>query len=290
MARAASSRLRILEPAPEPLLKAKLEAVAAKYDRAYLDTDPLKFAHRYRDPRDAEVAGLIAAAFAYGSVVLIFRAVERLLGEMGDSPAAFLERWDARRDARRFHGFRHRFHGARDVTRLFSLLSRALRGHGSLGELFAAGWDEREANVGPALSRFVAAILDGPQPQTIRHLLSSPADGSACKRMLLWLRWMIRPADGVDLGLWTHRIPPSKLVIPLDTHTFRITRYLGLTNRSSPDWRAAEEVTARLTRLDPQDPVRYDFGLCRLGILDLCPSHRDPRKCRPCDLFQVCRL
>ena len=124
----------------------------------------------------------------------------------------------------------------------------------------------------------------------LRFLLSSPEAGSACKRMLLYLRWMIRPADGLDTGLWADGIPASKLLIPLDTHTFRISRYLGLTARRAGDWKAAVEVTEALKRFDPADPVRYDFALCRLGILDLCPARRDERKCRPCDLYDVCRL
>src|SRR5207253_6247793 len=126
-----------------------------------------------------------------------------------------------------------------------------------------------------------------PQRSPVRFLLSSPADGSACKRMLLYLRWMLRADDGVDVGAWAGVAPPSKLLIPLDTHTFRITRYLGLTARKQGDWRAAEEVTAALARLEPEDPVRYDFALCRLGILDLCPAKRDEKKCVPCDLYDV---
>src|SRR6202030_1304287 len=126
-----------------------------------------------------------------------------------------------------------------------------------------------DPDIGPGLSRFSTAILAGdprpffpggkiPQPHPVRFLISSPADGSACKRMLLFLRWMIRPADGVDLGLWSDRVPASKLLIPLDTHTFRICRYLGFTGRNSNDWRAAEEATGWLRTLDPLDPVRYD--------------------------------
>lgn len=289
------------EPAPQEILREKLDAIARKYDRRYLGTDPLKFVHRYADPRDREVVGLIAAAFAYGSVVLIFRAVEKILAVMGEHPREFLERFDPVRDRARFRGFRHRFHDGRDVALFLSLIAQALRAHGSLGALFAAGHSTGDADVGPALTHFVDAILAGnprpfypsgrlPQPHPVRFLLSSPADGSACKRMLLFLRWMIRENDGVDTGDWAARVPASKLLIPLDTHTFRIVRYLGFTARNANDWRAAEEATAWLRTLDPADPVRYDFALCRLGILDLCPAKRDERKCTPCDLYDVCRL
>ncbi len=281
--------LPVIRSGPRDVLGEKLDAIARKYDRSYLDTDPLKFVHRYRDPLDQEIVGIVAAAFAYGSVVLIFRAVERILGEMGESPRAFLEGYDPKKDGPRFRGFRHRFHGARDVSLLCARLSAAIREHGSLGALFSNGYSPEDPHVGPALAKFVAAILGGTRSKTLRFLLSSPEDGSACKRMLLYLRWMIRPADGLDVGIW-RGVPPSALLLPLDTHTFRISRYLGLTHRSSGDWRAAEEATAALKRFDATDPVRYDFALCRLGILDLCPAKRDERKCAPCDLFEVCRL
>lgn len=299
--------------------------VVRRFDRGYLETDPLKFVHRYDDPRDREIVGLIAAAFAYGNVQVIFRSVERILEGMGPRPHAFLADFDPRRDAARFRGFRHRFHGARDLALFLSLVGQAIRAHGSLGRLFAAGYDDAHPHVGPALTHFVETILAGDarpfyrsgrvppsaaqrastarRPRAagarasapraavpLRFLLSSPADGSACKRLLLYLRWMVRPDDGLDTGLWADAIPASKLLIPLDTHTFRIARYLGLTERAASDWKAAVEVTEGLKRFDPADPVRYDFALCRLGILDLCPARRDERKCRPCDLYDVCRL
>jgi uncharacterized protein (TIGR02757 family) len=293
--------LPVLAPSPSERLKEKLDGLARRFDGRYVETDPVKFVHRFEDPREREVVGLIAAAFAYGSVVLIFRAVEKILAQMGTSPREFLLNFDAAKDRARFRGFRHRFHGAKDLGLFLSLTGQALREHGTLGELFAKGWRPGDPHVGPALARFVAEILAGdPRPffpsgklaqrSPVRFLLSSPDDGSACKRMLLYLRWMIRPADGVDAGAWSGLVPASKLLIPLDTHTFRITRYLGLTARKQGDWRAAEEVTAALRRLDPEDPVRYDFALCRLGILDLCPAKRDEKKCVPCDLYDVCRM
>ncbi|HVO31910.1 MAG TPA: TIGR02757 family protein [bacterium] len=297
-----AARLKVVhEPASREILKGKLDAVAEKYGRAYLGTDPLKFVHRYSDPLDQEVVALVAAAFAYGNVKVIFRAVERLLDLMGESPRAYLEEFDAVRERARLRGFRHRFHSGRDAALFFSLVAQAIRRHGSLGELFARGFSPRDEHVGPALSRFVEEILSGdprpfypsgkiPQPHGVRFLLSSPDDGSACKRMLLFLRWMIRPADGVDVGCWSRLVPASKLLIPLDTHTFRICRFLGFTARNAGDFRAAEECTAVLRTLDAADPVKYDFSLCRLGILDLCPSRRDEKKCVPCDLYEVCRL
>ncbi|GAC1603956.1 MAG: hypothetical protein NVS4B10_16730 [Myxococcales bacterium] len=121
----------------------------------------------------------------------------------------------------------------------------------------------------------------------LKHLLPHPARGSACKRLNLFLRWMIRPADGVDFGLW--EVPAAALVIPLDTHVHRIGRFIGLTRRADLSWRTAEEITARLRTLDADDPVRYDFALSHLGISGSCPSRRDARKCEGCPLQPICR-
>ena len=120
------------------------------------------------------------------------------------------------------------------------------------------------------------------------HSLPDPSGSSGCKRLLLYLRWMVRPDDGVDLGLWK-QVSPSVLLIPLDTHIHRIARNLGLTNRSSPSWAAAEEITAALRAIDPVDPVRFDFALCHMGMLQQCPSRRDSELCRGCGVLTVCR-
>ena len=123
----------------------------------------------------------------------------------------------------------------------------------------------------------------------VRLFFSSPADGSACKRLNLFLRWMVRRSGGLDFGLWSD-VSPRRLVIPLDTHVARIARYVGLTTRTTPDWKMALDVTHSLRRFDPGDPVKYDFAICRLGILDYCPRKRDIVKCEGCSLRPVCTL
>ena len=122
----------------------------------------------------------------------------------------------------------------------------------------------------------------------LHYLLSSPADGSACKRMNLFLRWMVRRTPP-DLGLWTF-VDPAKLVIPLDTHVHRIATFLGLNDRKTPDWKAARAITDRLSKFDTADPIRYDFAICRLGILDLCSRRRRKENCDVCLLRDVCRF
>jgi uncharacterized protein (TIGR02757 family) len=160
-----------------------------------------------------------------------------------------------------------------------------------MGALFTGCLRPGETTVRWALARFVDTLLarspDLPRDAGVRHLLTSPAGGSACKRMNLYLRWMVRGGDGIDCGLWPG-VPTSALVIPLDTHVARISRFLGLTRRRTQDWKMAEEITASLRRFDPADPVKYDFAICRLGILDHCPSRRNLHKCAACPLLELC--
>src|SRR5262249_897729 len=123
----------------------------------------------------------------------------------------------------------------------------------------------------------------------VRFLLPTPTDGSACKRTNLFLRWMVRPEDGVDCGVWT-AIRPNQLVIPLHTHIASICTYIGLTARKSLGWQMALDITRQLRRLDPEDPLRYDFALCHLGIAGDCPRKRNLEKCRHCPIQAVCLL
>lgn len=282
-------------------LKARLDELAASFTPGRIAPDPLEFPHRYADPADQEAAAFVAAGLAYGNVTAIRASVADALRRMGPSPAAFVRRFDAARDAAAFDGFVHRFNTGDDLAALCLILRRLAEAHGSLEAAFLAGDDPGAGDVKPALVAFSAAALAvdpwpiygrarrPPDGAGVRFFFPSPADGSACKRLNLFLRWVARPADGIDLGLW-RRVSPARLVVPLDTHVARIARYIGLTRRRQPSWLMAAEVTARLRRLDPADPVRYDFAICRLGILDRCPRRRNVARCAPCPLRPVCRL
>jgi uncharacterized protein (TIGR02757 family) len=191
--------------------------------------------------------------------------------------------------------------GGNDAAAVIAALGRVRDRHGSLGAWFLAGYDPQAPDLAPALAIFLDGIRAelvygrkrGPAltdlPQGVRTFFSDPRAGGACKRLNLYLRWMVRPDDGVDLGLWP-AVSPAQLTVPLDTHVARISRYLGLTSRRTPDWKMAAEVTAGLARFDPGDPVRYDFALSRLGILDRCPRRVNPVKCVACPLVPVCTL
>jgi uncharacterized protein (TIGR02757 family) len=158
--------------------------------------------------------------------------------------------------------------------------------------------DPTASDIGPALEKFVQMILDtkvaipstsSQAPSNFKFLLPLPSRGSACKRLNLFLRWMVRPDDGIDFGIWK-KISPSQLIIPLDTHVARIARRIGLTRRTSADWKTALEVTHALRQLDSADPVKYDFAICKLGMLGICPARHDPAKCAACSLNPFCRL
>jgi uncharacterized protein (TIGR02757 family) len=270
------------------MLRRRLDELVADVDvPARLAADPVGLVRAYAGADDREVAGLLAASLAFGNVVAIRRSVRRALDLLGESPAAAVGSLDERELRRRFRGFVHRVWTGRDVARMLARAGAVRREHGSLGRAFRVHLDAAP-DFREALARF-ADDLRGPVARatpTLRHLVPDPRAGSACKRLLLYLRWMTRPADGVDLGLWP--VPASALVIPVDVHVHRIARNLGLTTRNDASWRTAEEITARLRTFDPADPVKYDFAICHLGVSRACPSRRDPERCAPCSLRPVC--
>ncbi len=275
-------------PIPDALLKQRLDTLVATFDITTIAPDPLQLVLRFADPRDQEAAGLIAAAFAYGRANMIVANIGVVLARMTPSPYRYLGAFQRAAATRRFAGFAHRFHKTRELIELFDCLASAIQTYGSLGALFRKCYDERDADVGPALARFTEALIGTRRSPALRYLLTSPLDGSACKRMNLYLRWMVRRTPP-DLGLWTF-VDPAKLVMPLDTHIHRITSFLGLNRRKTADWKTARALTDRLASFDASDPVRYDFALCRLGILDRCGIRKRKENCDVCLLNDVCRV
>jgi len=287
--------------APSPALGRYLDRLASVYGPAYLRTDPIGEVRRYSDPDDLEVAAFLAAGLAFGRVELILEHLRDLWRRLDHAPARLADRWIAR-DSRRLDGFVHRWVTGADLAVVIAALGRARTRHGSLRALFLAGYDAGSPDLSEPLGRFVTAVRsevrigrarvpteESRLPIGVRTFFADPARGGACKRLNLFLRWMVRENDGVDLGLLAP-VRPGQLVVPLDTHVTRISRYLGLTARRSADWRTAVEVTDRLRLFDGSDPVRYDFALSRLGILDACPRRVDPMKCAACPLVPACTL
>jgi uncharacterized protein (TIGR02757 family) len=281
------SRGAVHSKAPRRALGRRLDHLLATFDpQARRATDPVAFVHRYARPDDREVVGLIASSLAFGQVGAVRASIGRVLAALGASPADTIDRSRESALRRRLDGFVHRVYRGPDLARMLAHAGGLRRQRGSLGDAMAHCLHVADGDLREALAR-LADDLRGPAPSPgLAHLVPDPRAGSACKRLLLYLRWMVRPADGVDVGQWS--LPPSILLIPVDTHIHRIARNLGLTTRATPSWRTAEDITAALRCFDATDPVKYDFALCHLGISRDCPSRRDLAKCRPCALRDVC--
>lgn len=258
--------------------------------RSRIHDDPIEIPHRYKDPKEIEIAGFITAVLAYGRVDLFKTCIDKILALTDCGLYDYLKDFNPSRERPRFQGIYYRFNTEQDLFDLMALMSRVIQKYKTIGHLFQSLYTSKDVDIGPTLARFVAVLremLEAPVSRGLSYLLPSPASGSACKRLNLFLRWMIRKEEGVDFGLWT-TIPPAKLVIPLDTHIIRISQYLGLTSRKSPDWKMAEEITAALRLCDPLDPLRYDFSLCHLGISGACPIKPEASKCCVCVLQDIC--
>jgi uncharacterized protein (TIGR02757 family) len=296
-------------PPDLPLLRERLEALRAEWRGRRLDSDPLEFPHRFADPGDREVVAFVAASLAFGRAASIRASIARVLEALGPTPAAYLEDWDERPIAG-LERFAHRWVTGEDVEEFLRIVKRARRAHGSLGALFAKGDRKNgfrdgketsgeadgaaEADYVPALSAFLGHLRSfspsrRPYSRGLGFLLPSPSSGSACKRQHLFLRWMVR-TDDLDLGLWTGgRFTPARLLLPMDTHVHRISRFLGLTRRTAADLTASREATAWLSCIAPTDPVAFDWALSRLGILAECAGARARRHCERCAVAPVCR-
>lgn len=285
----------ILGPGPslDPLRRT-LDGFLEGVDRpALAASDPVALVHPYSDPGDQEVAGLLVAMLAYGRVASIRDRAQAALSVLGPRPSQAIADPEARQT---LAGFVYRFQKGQDLPRFLAALAHLRAEHGSLGAAFLAGDPGGSTDYAPAMGAFAGALRSAAGRRLsygLRFLIPDAQKGGAAKRLCLYLRWMIRPKDGVDLGTWSAlglSVEPSRLVIPLDTHIHRIGRYLGLTDRASPNLETAQEITRALARLAPTDPLRYDLALCHLGISGRCPKRRDPVKCEDCPIRAVCRL
>ncbi|MDQ1240026.1 MAG: hypothetical protein QG577_2212 [Thermodesulfobacteriota bacterium] len=237
--------------------------------REYVHPDPLEFLYRYPDIRDREIVGLIAACLAYGSVHQILKTVGVVLKNM-DRPYSFLIKSSRRSLGRDFGDFKYRFTTGEELASLLLGIKAIIKAYGSLGDCFSEGFQPEHDTVVPALAEFVSRLTVMVREGTM-SLVPLPHRGSACKRLHLYLRWMVR-SDDVDPGGWSH-VPRSKLVVPVDVHMHRLSLRLGLTRRKHADIKTALEITSAFRAIEPHDPVKYDFALTRLGIRkDLCPD------------------
>jgi uncharacterized protein (TIGR02757 family) len=253
-------------------LKTVLESAYSLYHKPeYLRTDPLVCVHGFGNGQDIEIVGLIAAVLAYGRVEIIIRNVSLVLDRISQKPYEFTMNTSYREKLTILKDFKHRFNDTRDIALLFECIARSIREFGSLEGLFLSYSKSGCFYVKDGLDHFTGELkktarkITPDVPSSFEYLLPSPSSGSACKRLNMYLRWMVRKADLIDFGIW-NGVSPSILIVPVDTHIAKIGRQLEFTKRNSADWRMAEEITAGLKKYDPADPVRFDFSLCRAGM------------------------
>jgi uncharacterized protein (TIGR02757 family) len=258
-------------------LRAALDKLYDGFNAQHSVSDPVWFAHRFERGDDREVVAFIASALAFGRVQSVINSIEGLLAVMGPSPAAFVRGFEPSRDRKAFATLVHRWTNGADFAALVWILHNMIERSGSIEGFFAEGLPAAAVDVGQGLQSFSTRALAidlkpiygraRPRPG-VAYFFSKPSSGGACKRLNLFLRWMVRH-DRVDLGVWS-KVRPGQLIVPLDTHIIRVGRCLGLTRYRSPGWRMAVEITGSLRRLNPDDPAKFDFSMCHIGMMNAC--------------------
>ncbi len=248
------------------------ELLDERYDRyanpSFIQEDPIALPHRFTRLEDREIIGFWVAMLAWGNRKSILASGERLIQLMDGAPAEFI-RHHRPRERKPFESFRHRTFNGADALCFLEFLQRHYRQHQSLETAFSQHLSAADEDVGPALAGFHRAFCQTPHflARTAKHV-ATPERKSTCKRLNMFLRWMVRSNErGVDFGLWKG-ISPAQLICPLDVHVERSARQLGLLQRRQRDWQAAQELTAALRVFYPADPVRYDYALFGMGVLE----------------------
>lgn len=265
------------------------------YDLPLLKTriknDPIEFPHLYTESRDIELAGFIASSLAFGRIELFKPVIRKVLSFSEDEnnpliPSLkkvgkkglydYVFNFDPKNDGRSFDSIYYRMCKGKDIACMIFMLREAVRKYGTIGNLFYSCYDAPHNidSIRGTLQRFVDIMRDidttpvygsNIRPRGLLQLIPSPHNGGPCKRLNMFLRWMIRPNDGIDFGMW-NRIPPSALIIPVDVHIGRICKNLKMTDRKSANWAMAKEITDKFRKISPEDPLKYDFAICHLGI------------------------
>ncbi|HWI17133.1 MAG TPA: TIGR02757 family protein [Vicinamibacterales bacterium] len=262
---------------PSLILRSGLDTLYAEFNADRSVADPVWMVRRFERADDREIAGFIASALAFGRVQSVLNSIEGMLAVMGPSPAAFVRRFDPARDRKCFDHLVHRWTNGADFAAMVWILKQMLERSGSVEAFFAEGLPEDAVDVSAALESFstralaidVSPIYGRRKPKPgVAYFFSRPSSGGACKRLNLYLRWMVRE-DRVDMGVWK-RVKKGQLIVPLDTHIIRVGTCLRLTTKKSPGWRMAADITASLRAIDPVDPIKFDFSICHLGMMNGC--------------------
>ena len=248
-------------------IRSLLESKFHEYNTpGFIHGDPVSIPHNYTAKQDIEISGFLSATLSWGTRQSIVNSASRLMELMDSSPADFLI--NAREIAyRRFLNFVHRTFKGDDCLFFLQALKTVYLEHGGMEAVFAQGY-RKEEKISGAIAEFRSAMLKTPHLARSEKHLADPAKGSAAKRINMFLRWMVRKDDkGVDFGIWKN-IRQADLMCPLDVHTGRVARKLGLLSRNQDDWKAVEELTENLRKFDRDDPVKYDYALFGLGVFE----------------------
>ena len=251
-------------------IKKLLDKLYLQYKNKYSSNDPVWNLHKFSNPRDIEIIGFITSCYAYGQVKLINKFIEKLLQQISHKPYEFTINFQKLKDKKYLSGLGYRFHKDYDLINLFNSISISLKEFGSLENLFLKGFKQEDKNIIPALTKFTTKLQSNVKFKNknerfyFNYLLPNPEQGRTCKRLNLFLRWMVRK-DEIDFGIWNN-VSKSKLIMPVDIHISRIAKKLRLVKRKSIDSKFALELTEKLKEFDPTDPVKYDFALCHIGM------------------------
>lgn len=245
-----------------------------QYRNKYSSKDPVWILHRFHEARDIEVAGLITSCYCYGQVDSINNFIKKFLNRIDFKVHEFTVNYSERKDKKFLKDLNYRFNTENDLSLLLLNIKSALSEYKTLEKLFLEKYNTQHTNILPALDNFSAFLNKlSNENSYFSYLLPMPSGSSTCKRLNLYLRWMVRK-DEIDIGVWT-KIDKSKLIIPVDTHVYRIGRKLRMVKRKSCDLKFAIEMTEMLKRFDKDDPVKYDFALCHIGIDKKNPSRKE---------------
>ncbi len=279
---------------PTADMRARLDDLYHAYNAEHVVADPIWMVRRFQSRDDREIVGFCAAALAFGRVQSVLNSIEELLKVMGPRPSEYVRAFAPARDRAALAHLVHRWTRGVDLAALVWILRQMIEANGSIEGFFAERIDSSHETIEQALDSFSdrACKLDvkavygrRSSNRGVSYFFARPSKGGACKRLNLFLRWMVR-TDAVDLGVW-RRVKPSQLIVPLDTHVIRVGRCLRLTRYASPGWRMAVDITNSLRAFDPDDPVKYDFSLCHIGMMNAC-GFRRPQRDTQCPMRGAC--
>lgn len=233
-------------------------------NRSFIENDPISIPHQFSKKEDIEIAGFLSATIAWGQRKSIIKNANRLLDLMDHSPADFIMSHSAK-DLKSLSSFVHRTFNGTDCIQFMSALKKIYAKHGGLEKVFLGGIKKDDTNIKNSIIYFRSVFVKGMQERTLKHV-SDPGRNSAAKRLCMYLRWMVRrDQNGCDFGIWKS-ISPSLLCLPLDVHSGNVARSLGLLQRKQNDWKAVEEVSDVLRKIDPKDPAKFDYALFGMGV------------------------